>query len=107
LTGIARSAPIGHTSILNALDQHLRGLTVVVTGEGSEPLRRAALELPYIDRTVCAPKSAEALGAQHPAKLQLLSAKAAQALVCAGMRCSLPVTSPEALRTQAHEMLAG
>jgi uncharacterized protein YyaL (SSP411 family) len=42
----------------------------------------------------------------HPAKaLASSDQEAAQALVCAGMRCSLPVTDAEALKAQVEEML--
>ena len=68
LVAIARPAPINHASILNALDLHLRGLTIVVTGEGCEPLRHEALRVPYLDRSVCAPADPAALDDAHPAK---------------------------------------
>jgi uncharacterized protein YyaL (SSP411 family) len=106
LIGIARSSPVGHASILNSLDLHLRGLTIVVTGEGSDALRQAALQQPYLDRTVCLVPDPARLEAGHPAHQQVQTSKDARALVCAGMRCSLPVTTPEALRERAQEMLA-
>jgi uncharacterized protein len=107
LVGIARSAPVGHTSILNALDLHLRGLAIVVTGEGSEPLRAAALRVAYLERTVSAPADAATLAGEHPAKEQALAGQGPRALVCAGMRCSLPVTRAEDLQARVREMLAG
>ncbi len=105
LTAIARPAAINHASILNALDQHLRGLTIVVTGEGSAALRETARRLPYLDRSVSAPADAASLGASHPAKQAALAGGGAQALVCAGMRCSLPVRTPGELAERAEEML--
>jgi uncharacterized protein len=107
LVGIARSAPVGHTSILNALDLHLRGLAIVVTGEGSEPLRAAALRVAYLERTVSAPADAANLAGEHPAKEQALAGQGPRALVCAGTRCSLPVTRAEDLQARVREMLAG
>jgi uncharacterized protein YyaL (SSP411 family) len=107
LVSIARSAPVGHTSILNALDLHLRGVTVVITGDGAEPLREAALRLPYLDRTVSPTTDPGALNSGHPAKQLALSGRGPQALVCAGMRCSLPVTDAEALQARAMQMLRG
>jgi uncharacterized protein YyaL (SSP411 family) len=98
LVGIARPAPVGHTSILNALDLHLRGLTVVVTGADAESLHRAATRLSYIDGSVCAAFDAQGLGQNHPAKQAAVSGTGPRALVCSGMRCSLPVTT-------AHELL--
>lgn len=52
LMGVAGSAPLGHTSILNALDLHLRGLSILVTGNNPEDLYDAALQIPYLDRSV-------------------------------------------------------
>lgn len=106
LVGIARSSPLGHSSILNALDLHLRGLSIIVTGNKAEPLREAALRVPYLDRSVRWLRAGETLDENHPAKALAFSHKEAQALVCAGGRCSLPVTTPEALRDQVQEMLA-
>jgi uncharacterized protein len=107
LVPIARPAAINHASILNALDLHLRGLTIVVTGEGCEPLRHEALRVPYLDRSVCAPADPAALDDAHPAKPAAQAGRGPQALVCAGMRCSLPVTEPGALRQRVGEMLGG
>jgi uncharacterized protein YyaL (SSP411 family) len=105
LVGVARAAPVAHCSILNALDLHLRGLSIVVVGDASGALREAALGLSYLDRSVSAPADPGALGEGHPAKAQALAGRGPQALICAGMRCSLPVTDAEALRDQARAML--
>ncbi|WP_445502597.1 thioredoxin domain-containing protein [Microvirga sp. G4-2] len=105
LIGIARSSPLGHTSILNALDLHLRGLSILVTGSNAKPLHETALRIPYLDRSVRLLRSGEALDENHPAKALVSSAQEAQALVCAGMRCALPVTTPDALMDQVQEML--
>jgi uncharacterized protein YyaL (SSP411 family) len=82
----------------------------VVTGQGAEPLRETALRLPYTERTLCAVTDAVRLDESHPARHGGVSghssgAEPARALVCAGMRCSLPVTEPKALREQVREML--
>jgi uncharacterized protein YyaL (SSP411 family) len=106
LVGVARSAPLGHTSILNALDLHLRGLSILVTGNEADALFETALKVPYPDRSVRRLRAAETLDDNHPAGALASSDKdAAQALVCAGMRCSLPVTDAEALKAQVAEML--
>jgi uncharacterized protein len=107
LVAVARPAAINHASILNALDLHLRGLTIVVTGEGCEPLRHEALRVPYLDRSVCAPADPAALDDAHPAKPAARAGRGPQALICAGMRCSLPVTEPGGLRQRVGEMLGG
>jgi uncharacterized protein YyaL (SSP411 family) len=106
LVGVARASPANHASILNALDLYLRGLTVVVTGEGAGRLREAALRLPFIDRSVCAVPGPGSLGGDHPARTAAGGAAEAQALICAGMRCSLPVKDPAQVRARAAEMLA-
>jgi uncharacterized protein YyaL (SSP411 family) len=107
LAGTARSAPIGHTSILNALDLATRGLTILVTGHESGALRETALRLPYLDRSVSTLLAPDSLDPGHPAKGRATVSGASEALVCAGMRCSLPVTTPDALRESARAMLAG
>jgi uncharacterized protein YyaL (SSP411 family) len=105
LVGIARSSQLGHTSILNALDLHLRGLSILVTGNDAADLYEAALCVPYIDRSTRRLHPNEALDPSHPASALASSSDKAQALVCAGQRCSLPVTTPEALAAQVAEMM--
>lgn len=105
LTAMARSSPFGHTSILNALDLHLRGLTIVVTGMPSDALRDAALRVPYTDRSVHVMREGEVLDANHPAQAAVAGHEP-QALICAGMRCSLPVRDREAFARQVREMLS-
>ena len=104
LSFVAWTAPAGHASLLNALDLHLRGLTVVVTGDHhTGVLRRAALRLPYLDR-IGVVSDPTALAGDHPAKTQASAEGDPQALVCAGMRCSLPVTTATDLTRIAEEM---
>ncbi|WP_414472579.1 thioredoxin domain-containing protein [Microvirga sp. M2] len=105
LVGIARASPLGHTSILNALDLHLRGLSILVAGDDPEPLRAAALRVPYLDRSVRWLRPGDTLDEDHPARALVASQNQARALVCAGTRCSLPVETPEALGDQVREML--
>ncbi len=105
LAGVARQSPVGHASILNALDLYLRGLAIVVTNDNGGTLTKAALGLPYLNRTVFAAADPAALGASHPAKALALAGAGPQALVCAGMRCSLPVKRPEDLLERASEMM--
>ncbi|MGO4570780.1 thioredoxin domain-containing protein [Microvirga sp. 2TAF3] len=107
LVGIARAAPLGHTSILNALDLHLRGLSILVTGNNIDALREAALHLPYLERSLHVLRQGENLEAGHPAQALASSAAEPEALICAGMRCSLPVRDPQELKARAREMLAG
>ncbi|MFL5429532.1 MAG: hypothetical protein ACJ79M_07915, partial [Myxococcales bacterium] len=107
LAGIARIEPVAHASVLNALDLYLRGLTIVISGGQSGRLREAALSLPYLERSVCALTGSRTLDENHPARSAVLQGEGAQALICSGMRCSLPVTNPAALLHRARDMLAG
>jgi uncharacterized protein len=105
LVGLASAAPLGHVSILNALDLHLRGVSILVTGQGAEFLFDAALRIPYIDRSARWLRPGEMLDENHPAKALAAPVGEPQALVCAGMRCSLPVADANALGAQVQEML--
>lgn len=105
LVGLAHSSPLGHTSILNALDLHLRGLSILVTGRGADSLFEAAQTIPYLDRSVRRLGADEALDDNHPAKALAASSPEAQALVCAGTRCSLPVTDADGLKVRVADML--
>jgi uncharacterized protein YyaL (SSP411 family) len=106
LTAVAAAQPVGHTSILNALDLHLRGLSVVVVNDVNGSLTSAALRLPYLERTVCAVRDPAALPDTHPAAALARSAQGPAAMVCAGMRCSLPVIQPDDLVQTAREVLS-
>ena len=107
LATAAAATPLGHMSILNALDLHLRGLTIVVVNDVKGTLKRAALRLPYLERVVCSLSDTEALPSTHPARDLALSTRGPRALVCGGMRCSLPVAAPEDIARTAREMLIG
>jgi len=106
LVGVARSSPLGHASILNALDLHLGGVSILITGNKAEPLHQAALRVPYPGRSVRWLRPGEVLDDNHPAKALASSGEQAQALVCAGQRCSLPITTAEALIAQVTDMTA-
>ena len=86
----------GHVALLNALDLRLRGAEIVVTGMESDALVQAALKLPFIDRLVLRAPTANALPVTHPARDKIAAAPNA-AFVCVGERCSLPVTTPDAI----------
>jgi len=107
LSRVAGPAPLGRTTILNALDLHLRGLTVVVANDTAGDLTGAALRLPYLERSVSQLADSGALAPDHPAKSAAFTGAGPQALVCAGMRCSLPVVTAAELARTAREMLAG
>ncbi|WP_262031205.1 thioredoxin domain-containing protein [Microvirga sp. Mcv34] len=106
LKGIAHSSPLGHTSVLNALDLHLRGVSILVMGDDANALVDAAMTIPYPVRSVRHLQADDALGGDHPASALASSDTGPQALVCAGMRCSLPVKDPDGLRAQVRAMLS-
>ena len=90
----------GHLSVLNALDLHLHGAEIVVTGngEGADVLLAAARRLPCATTILLHAANVEALPAQHPARDKIsASHNATAAFVCRGQSCSLPMTEPEAL----------
>ena len=103
---IAAIAPLAaenlymHMALLNAIDLRLRGAQIVVTGEGPQAqiLLSAARKMPSLDRIVLHAASADTLPATHPARQKIAAAAAAQAFVCVGETCSLPVTNPAGLK---------
>jgi uncharacterized protein YyaL (SSP411 family) len=86
----------GQVSLLNALDLRLGGAEIVVTGD-APVLVEAALKLPFLERIVVRAPDAAALPASHPAQDKIKAVSGPAAFVCVGERCSLPVTSPDAL----------
>jgi uncharacterized protein YyaL (SSP411 family) len=94
----------GHVALLNALDLRLRGAEIVVTGVESDALVQAALKLPFIDRVVLRAPTANALPVTHPARDKISAAPNGAAFVCVGERCSLPVTTPEAIAEAVRAM---
>ena len=86
-----------HAALLNALDLRLHGAEIVVTGKDADRLTQAALKLPFAGRIVLRAASATDLPASHPAQEKLKSAPDSAAFICVGERCSLPVTSADAI----------
>jgi uncharacterized protein len=86
-----------HVALLNALDLRLRGAEIVVVGSGpqADELLAAALDQPFLDRSVLRAANAEALPSTHPARNKIAATVGAAAFVCVGEQCSLPVTSPD------------
>jgi uncharacterized protein YyaL (SSP411 family) len=109
IEGILSSAErnlFGHVALLNALELRLRGAEIVVTGADSDALFAAALKLPFVGRIVLRGRTAAALPVTHPARDKIAAAPGGAAFVCVGERCSLPVTSPEAIAEAAMGMRA-
>jgi uncharacterized protein len=89
-----------HMALFNAVDLRLRAAEIVVTGEGAgaDALLAAARKMPPLDRVILRARSAEPLSSTHPARAQIEAAKGqAQAFVCIGETCSLPVTDEAGL----------
>jgi uncharacterized protein YyaL (SSP411 family) len=97
LLPIAAESMYLHASLLNALDLRLRALSIVAVGPQAGRFAGAALALPYLDRIVARADSTENLPQGHAARGVSLGPDATAALVCAGERCSLPVTDVDKL----------
>jgi uncharacterized protein YyaL (SSP411 family) len=93
-----------HLALLNALDLRLRATEIIVTGNDSraDALLAAARKLPFLDRIIV--RAPETLPASHPAQEKIKAAKESAAFICVGERCSLPVTTPEAIAERAAQM---
>ena len=87
--------PYGHASLLNAIDQRLGEVQIVILGEGiySSALRNAALATPFLNRTV-RPAAITTGSEQFPEIAGHPKDKPA-AFACTEGRCSLPATRPE------------
>jgi uncharacterized protein YyaL (SSP411 family) len=93
-----------HTSLANALDLRLRAVEVVAIGPQAERFAAVALELPFIQRVVTRAARPDQLPPGHPGRNVSLADSQTVALVCAGHRCSLPVTDPQQLAAVAAAM---
>ena len=88
-----------HMALLNAVDLRLRAAEIVVTGEGAErrgAARRRARAAGSRPHRAARPFAGK-LAAAHPAQEKVRAASTAQAFVCIGETCSLPVTDPAGL----------
>jgi len=92
LSSILRANPYGHASLLNALDQRLRNIDIVIVGEDAGRLRAAALASSFLNRTVRLAKNA---GEAEFLEIAAYPREKSAAFVCAEGRCSLPATQPE------------
>jgi uncharacterized protein YyaL (SSP411 family) len=88
-----RVNPYSHASLLNALDQRVHNIDIVIVGRDSEGLRTAALASSFLSRTVrLAERSPMGEGL---AEIAAYPRDKSAAFVCAEGRCSLPATHPE------------
>jgi hypothetical protein len=104
----ALAEPDRHAALMNALDFRLRGVEIQIAGPEPQALLRAALAVPFLDRTV---RLADplALPADEPGSLaEALKQKRsrAEAFVCAGERCSLPISDASQIAERIREMRA-
>jgi len=93
LTPSWRANPYGHAALLNALDQRLRNIDIVIVGRDSEEQHAAALASSFLNRTVRLAESS-AIG-DELAEIAAYPRDKSAAFVCAAGRCSLPATRPE------------
>jgi uncharacterized protein YyaL (SSP411 family) len=87
----------GHLSLLNGLDLRLRAAELIVVGDDVGDLTAAALRHPAVGRIVLRARHPNDLPAGHAARAAFATLSGPAVLVCAGGRCSLPLTDPSAL----------
>jgi uncharacterized protein YyaL (SSP411 family) len=93
-----------HASLANALDLRLRAVEVAAVGPRADEFAAVALQLPFIERVVVRAARPEDLPSAHSGQTLALSDGQTVALVCAGQKCSLPITNPEQLIAAAAAM---
>jgi uncharacterized protein YyaL (SSP411 family) len=79
--------------MLNALDLHLAGLDIVITGEdaNADALHRAALNLPHTMRMIRRVENIAMLDPAHAAHQARPAHANSAAYICAGQTCHAPV----------------
>jgi uncharacterized protein len=97
LLPIAAQSMYLHASLANALDLHLRAVEVAAVGPQADQFAAVALELPFLDRVVVRAARPQDLPLGHPGRNLSPSDGQTVALVCAGQKCSLPITDPDQL----------
>jgi uncharacterized protein YyaL (SSP411 family) len=107
LLPFAAESLFNHMSPLSALDLRLRHTEIVAAGKRANEFAQAALKISFLNRTVLRTADANALPPSHPARQKLASlSEASAAFICAGERCSLPVTEPQKLGQAAKDFSA-
>jgi uncharacterized protein len=102
LTPILRANPFGHTALLNALDQRLHNIDILIVGPDSDSLRAAALAVSFLNRTVRAATKSRAGG--DLAEIAAYPRDRSAAFICAEGRCSLPITRPDEIAGRVASM---
>jgi uncharacterized protein YyaL (SSP411 family) len=98
------SSLFAHVALLNAVDLRIGGAEIVCVGDDAESLTRAALRLPFLNRTVVRVPAPDRLPPRHPARDKLNAVSGSSAFVCIGERCSLPVTRPDDIAEAARTL---
>jgi uncharacterized protein len=101
---IAADSMYLHASLLNALDLRLRAVEIVAVGPQADRFADVALATPYLDRIVARAAGSDQLPPGHPARAVSIAPGETAALVCAGERCSLPVTEADKLAESVAEL---
>jgi uncharacterized protein len=90
-----------HASLLNALDLHVRAVEIIALGPEADQFAAAASELPFLERIVVRGAKPDDLPPAHFARTLSLRDGQTFALVCAGQKCSLPITDARQLMAAA------
>jgi len=98
LLPIAAQSMYLHASLINALDLRLRAIEIVALGPQADRFAKVGLEWPFLERVVVRAASPTDLPPAHSGRAIVLPDDQSCALVCAGQKCSLPVTTPQQLK---------
>jgi uncharacterized protein YyaL (SSP411 family) len=104
LLPFAAESLFNHMALLSALDLRLRQVEIVAAEKRAEEFAAEALKISFLNRTLLRVENAGALPPPHPAREKLAALKGeSAAFVCAGERCSRPVTEPGKLAEAAND----
>ncbi|MGQ4274309.1 thioredoxin domain-containing protein [Terrihabitans sp. B22-R8] len=97
----------GHLSVLNALDQRIAGLEILIVGQEADELRREAEKLSFTTAIVRWIEDVTSVPESHPAYSLAQTGGQARAIICAGQVCSRPITDATQLVPLAWRMRQG
>jgi uncharacterized protein YyaL (SSP411 family) len=101
---VLRERPLDHAGMLVASDTLFGAVQVILLGDRADEATQGLLSTVWTTalpgRAVQTIKDSSALPTGHPAQGKGRLGGVATAYVCVGSVCSLPVTSPQALRTR-------
>jgi len=99
LLPIAAESMYLHASLINALDLRLRAIEIVAIGPQADRFAAVAMAHPFLERIVVRAAKPDDLPPAHAGRSISLPDGQSAALVCAGEKCSMPVSDPQNLRT--------